>query len=653
MTSVKRRHALLGLGLAAVFLTGASILTLAGEGAPVGPETGPELEACTYLLGPAEFHYALEESWNRISVATESLAQIVRPVIVRSSPLLPATRNNFIDEHIFNRIEQSGMEAAALSSDTEFLRRVTLDLTGRIPDADSIMAFVENTNGAKRDALIDSLAISPEFVDKWTMFFGDLFRLNGQATNINRYTQGRDAFYLYLKDSIAANKPYDQLVREMITATGDNHSNGAANFPVGGRVPGGPIQDTYDGMAVQAASMFLGIQVVDCLLCHDGAGRLDTVNLWGSQQTRFNMWGLSSFFANTVVRGERISSNPTLRRYTVTDNDNPRLGYNLDTDDGNRSSRIPVGDVDEVAPNYPFETPDSNSPFVIAGGVVAGETRRETLADLITGDIQFARAIVNYIWEELMVEPLVGPSDAFDLDRLDPDVALPDGWVVQPTNPALLEALSSWFQQSNFDLRALVTLIAKSRAYQLSGAYPTEWKPEYVPYYARKYARRLDAEEVHDAITKATGIMPVYTIRSRTGTSLPPVQWAMQLPDTREPLSNRRVRFFLDAFGRGDRDQTFRDSDGSVLQALNLMNHDFVNDRINSRRGGSTIGAAIQENDTPTEIIWRLYLATLSRFPSDDEVALLMPLMNELGNAEGAESLQWILMNKLDFLFNY
>ena len=615
----------------------------------------PGLEVCSYLLGPTEFRYAAEESWTRVSAATEAVAQIIRPVIVRSSPLLPAIRINFIDEHIFSRIEQSGMEAAALSSDTEFLRRVTLDLTGRIPDADTVVAFVADTNGAKRDALIDGLAVSPEYVDRWTMFFGDLFRLNGRATNVNRYTQGRDAFYLYLKDAIAANKPYDQLVREMITATGDNHTGGAANFPVGGRVPGGPIQDTYDGMAVQAASMFLGIQVVDCLLCHDGAGRLDTVNLWGSRQTRFNMWGLSSFFANTVVRTERLSRNPTLRRYTVTDNDSPRLGYNLNTDDGNRSSRIPVGDVDEVVPSYPFPIAVTGGPFAGAnpGGLVAGETRRETLANLITGDIQFARAIVNYIWEELMVEPLVSPSNGFDLDRLDPGVALPGEWTVQPTNPELLEAMAEWFQQTSFDLRALVTLIAKSRTYQLSGAYPTEWKPEYVPYYARKYARRLDAEEIHDAITKATGMMPLYPIRSRTGTSLAPVQWAMQFPDTREPGSNRRVRFFLDAFGRGDRDQTFRDSDGSVLQALNLMNHDFVNDRIDSRLGGSTIGTALRENDSPTEIIWRLYLATLSRFPSDDEVALLLPMMNELGNAEGAESLQWILMNKLDFLFNY
>ena len=600
------------------------------------------------FVHPNAFLFDPAEANAELSALTEAVVQYINPVIIRSAPLLPAPRNNFIDEHIFSRIEAAGIEPAPFSSDTEFLRRVTLDLTGRIPSPDEITDFIEDSSSSKREVRIDSLIASTEFIDKWTMFFGDLFKLNGRASNVNRFTQGRDAFYLYLKDSIAGNKPYDTLITEMITATGDNHSLGAANFPVGGIIPMGPVQDTHDGLAAQVASMFLGIQVVDCLLCHDGAGHLEEVSLWGYRQTRHDMWGLSAFFSQTLIQRERISNQPRLIRYNVSDTQRARFSYSLNTTEGNRSARSPVNGVSVVVPKYPFTLPSTD-----IGQVTAGENRREALAEYLTNDIQFARAIVNYVWEELMVEAFVTPSNAFDMDRLDPTSPPPAPWTIQPTNPELLEAMAVWIQQNNFDLRGLIGLITKSRTYQLSAAYPTSWFPEYVPYYARKFARRLDAEEIHDAVMTATGVGASYNIRSRTGSVLGPVQRAMQLPDTREPLSNRRIALFLDSLGRGDRDQTVRSGDSSALQALNLMNHRFIMDRIDADIGTGTIAQILSETLDPTEIIRQMYLATLSRFPSDDEIALLLPMMVQLGSEAGAESLQWILLNKLDFVFNY
>ena len=633
--------------LAALLLLSTVSVVAGSQEAPIPGNFGFDWHGL--LAEPAMFPMAAEAQYSAVSATTENVMQVVEPVMIRSAPISPAPRNNFIDEYIFGRMELMGIEAAALASDAEFLRRVTLDLTGRIPGADDIVAFLEDTNPGKRDLLIDMLLVSPEFVDNWTMFFGDLLKLNGPASNVNRYTQGRDAFYLYLKESIAQNKGYDQLVRELLTATGENHTNGAVNFPVGGIIPMGPRQDTYDGMAVQAASMFLGIRTVDCLLCHDGATRLDTVNLWASRQTRADIWGLSAFFAKTLIRRERLNNRPRLVRFNVSEIDNPRLGYFLNTTDGNRSSRQPIGDISEIQPVYPFELPSTARSTTVG----PGESRRGVLAELITSDPQFARAGVNYIWEELMVQAFVSPSDSFDPDRLDPTVGLPEPWTVQPTNPDLLEALASWFQQNNFDLRALIGLIARSRAYQLSAQYPAEWRPEYVPYYARRFARRLDAEEIHDAITQATGVGANYRIVSRTGTQLPAVGWAMQLPDTREPRSNRRVAFFLDSLGRGNRDQTVRSTEGSSLQALNLMNHDFVNARINANNPNGTIRRILDQTSDPATIIEELYLETLSRYPRADEVAVLLPILATQGNSEGSESIQWILINKLDFIFNY
>src|SRR5262249_55717795 len=159
----------------------------------------------------------------------------------------------------FGRMADAQIQPAPLASDAEYLRRVTLDLTGRIPSAADVEAFLADTNPAKRDLLVDRLIASPEFVDKWTMFFGDLFKVNANSQAINRYAQGRDAFFLYIKGSMISNKPYDQMARELITATGDTFEQGEANWPAGNNVPMGPAQDTYDGHAVNLASMFLGI----------------------------------------------------------------------------------------------------------------------------------------------------------------------------------------------------------------------------------------------------------------------------------------------------------------------------------------------------------------------------------------------------------
>src|SRR5262249_13772055 len=158
--------------------------------------------------------------------------------------------------------------------------------------------------------------------------------------NINRYTQGRDSFYLYLKNAVAGNKPYDQLAREMITAEGDNFEKGEVNWIVGNNVAGGPAQDTYDGQAVNLAGMFLGINAVDCLLCHDGARHLDTVNLWGAKQTRLNMWGLSAYFARSRRANQTYTTTPLSVKYIVSE---AATGdYTLNTTVGNRSARQAV-----------------------------------------------------------------------------------------------------------------------------------------------------------------------------------------------------------------------------------------------------------------------------------------------------------------------
>lgn len=597
---------------------------------------------CSFLKNPSAF-LAKTDNAQRMSDLTARVTTLIYadPAAAPASLQNAIKRNNFIDDYIFGRMATAGIQSAPLTSDAEFLRRVTLDLTGRVPSGSDVDAFLSNTDPSKRDLKVDSLIGTPEFVDKWTMFFGDLFRVNVQTSAINRAVPGRDAFYEYVKGAIASNKPYDQIARDLITGVGDTFAQGEANWPLGNTVAMGPAQDTYDGEAVNLASMFLGINSVDCLLCHNGARHLDTVNLWGAKQVRQNMWGLSAYFARVRMTRQADTTNPQLFKYIITDATTGE--YQLNTTTGNRVARQPINGVATVQPSNPFAS-------VSGSGIANGESRRQAIARQLTGDIQFSRAVVNYVWEKLMVQAFVSPSNAFDLARLDPNNPPPDPWTLQPTNPELLDALARWFQQNQYDLHALMSLIVKSSAYQLSSTYPGTWDTSYVSYYARKYPRRLDAEEIHDAIVKATGVVPTYTI---TGSTLPAVNWAMQFPDTSEPRSNNAVVQFLNSFGRGDRNTTFRRTDSSVLQGLNMMNNAFINTRIHQANAGSRVQSLLAQNSTADVIIRQLIMNTLSRPATSDEVALFTPLFQQQGNKAAAENLQWVLLNKMDFLFNY
>ncbi len=604
------------------------------------PLTSEILDDCSYLRNPDKFTDQIAKHREAVAHETERLSAMRElNSDLKLVPPQDMPRLNFIDNILFDKMAKDSVMSAPLCSDEEFMRRVTLDLTGRIPSADAVKAFVSDTTPTKRDVLIDSLISSPEYLDKWTMYFGDLYKNTAASANITRYAEGRDAFQTFIKNSLIANKRYDQMVREMIAADGDTFAKGEGNWIVGGHVTGGPSQDIMDGMAVQATSTFLGISSLDCLLCHNGAGHLTEVNLWGAQRMRTEAWAMSAYFARTV-KTRQDATNPATGKYFKYILSEATSGeYRLNTTTGNRQPRQPVNGVSTVAPKYILGDSPMN----------ADENRRQAFARLLTSDKQFARATVNYIWEELMVEALVSPSDSFDPARLDPAAQLPAGWSVQPANAELLEALTQDFIASNYDLRALITKIAKSNAYQLSSQYPGNWGLTLVPYYARKYVRRLDAEEIHDAILKATNIGTSFQIKDSLGVVNRTVSWAMQLPDT-TTASNT----FLDSFLRGNRDDNLRSADATVLQALNLMNSSFVSSRIHQSNANSSVATLLANQAlTSTEIINQLYLNTLSRRPTTAEVDYLLPLFSSLGRKEATESLQWTLLNKMDFIYNY
>ena len=254
---------------------------------------------CRFQRDPAEFLNRSERIRGEIDLRARLLRfgrEAVRPVAADSLP-----SRNFIDQEILGKLTTKSVMAASLSSDEEFLRRVTLDLTGGLPEPDEIRAFVAEPSPAKRDAAIDRLLASPQFVDRWSMWMGDLLQNTATLVNAasNRNAEGRNAFHAYIRDAVGKDKPLSVIASEVVAAKGNNYESdsGAANFPMGASTSMGPIQDTYDTMLVRTATTFLGLGHYDCVLCHDGRGRLNQVSAWGSRQTRLGAQSMAAFFS--------------------------------------------------------------------------------------------------------------------------------------------------------------------------------------------------------------------------------------------------------------------------------------------------------------------------------------------------------------------
>jgi hypothetical protein len=358
------------------------------------------------------------------------------------------------------------------------------------------------------------------------------------------------------------------------------------------------------------------------------------VNTSLARRARSEFWSNAAFFARTSALP--IDSGTSGVEYNVTDNTTGE--YRLNTTTGNKTPRQPAtGQASTVDPK-----------FILSGDAPqSGETRRHAYGRILTANPQFARAAVNYVWKAVFGVGIVEPADSFDLLRQDP-ATLATGATLQPTHPQLLTQLANSFAASNYDLRALIRTIVQSNAYQLSSRYtPGEWSEAWAPYYARHYPRRLMAEEVLDAVFKATNVGPgtSLTVSNATPSNVPR---AMMLPD---PFEGGAFRNLLNAFERGNRDDDLRTSDGSIVQGLAMMNDANIINRIHVTASGSTTQTLVKTSD-PQAIVDGLYLATLSRYPTDAERAQAVAYLKSGELAKKSEDLQFALFNKVEFLFD-
>lgn len=566
-------------------------------------------------------HRALFQSAPDLKQAAAAITAQVAPGAGKRSPVQKIARRNFIDEHVFGRMEKDGVPHAPIASDEEFARRAWLDATGRIPPYDQLGAFLADKDLEKRVKLVDRLIASPGFIDKWTYYFEDLFRAGG------RMGAGLNLFHYWVREWLRLDRPYNEVVTDLLTGGGKSSFSVpgglyfARDFVKAKDDPESPdgmdlvnIPDTVDEFTVTYSKVFLGMNLA-CISCHDGKNHLEKVNIYLTGKKREDFFRQAGFFGKT-------------RQIMNWEN-----GYQANTE----------YTVDDVAPGYDTKAESivriprsggSGKPrFILSGEEPRpGHNERDELARILTSHIQFSKATTNRIWGELMGFGIVEPVDDFDLGRPD-----------QPSNPELLTALATNFQQSNYSFRKLVRTIMTSNAYQLSSRFDGEWKDQYAAYYARKYVRMLTAAELHDAIALATAKPGKFA----SGEAKVPMVQQMSEPKK----ADKEVQGFMKTFGQSNRDDMPKKTPPSSLQAMLLMQSKIITDRVLAM-GGSRIEALLKETTTDQELLDRLWLTTLSRNATAAEREVALKALAK-DRRRGAENLQWALINSPEFIFNY
>ena len=359
----------------------------------------------------------------------------------------PTPEYNFVDAHVNNKLQRSKILPSGLCTDAEFLRRVSIDLTGLPPTPDAVNKFLDDKRDSqtKRAAKIEELISSPEFVDHWTLKWSDLLMANRKYIK----EKGVWAFRNWIRNAIATNEPYDKFVYELMTANGSTYENPAANYYRIAREP----KEVMENMT----QVFLGTRF-QCNQCHDHPFE---------RRTQEQYYELSAYFSG-VGRKKGVLPDEEII-YTLR----------------NPQPVVHPGTNQTVPAEFPFDFPNEK--------IDAQAHRRIQLAEWLTAreNPYFAKSLVNRYWSYFLGRGIIDPVD--DIRASNP-----------PSNPELLQALTDDFLAHNFDLKHLIRTIVRSHTYQRSYK-ANDWNEEDSVNFSHAIPRRLSAEELFDAILVATG----------------------------------------------------------------------------------------------------------------------------------------------------
>ena len=431
----------------------------------------------------------------------------------------PLPQHNYIDTHIDAKLQKLKIQPSGLTDDATFLRRVTLDLTGQLPTPDEVRGFLADTTPTKlkRSKWIDKLIARPSYTDYWTIKWGDLL----QSSRKYLGEKGTFAFREWIRDSIATNKPYDKMARELLTSRGSSYEDPAGNYFRATREPKPTMEKT--------TQVFMGVRLV-CAQCHDHPFERWTQNQY---------YQMAAFFSAVGLRpGYEIGEEIVFDQRADYDMKHPK------------DSRV-VAPEFLVASTVPVPIPND-------------DRRRDALATWLASKQNpfFAKAIANRVFSYFFGRGIIDPVD--DIRASNPAV-----------NPALLDALTKDLTDHNFDIQYLMRTIANSRAYQ-AAITPNEWNDKDTDNFSHAAPRRVGAEALMDAVASAAGARPNFP-------EVPEDTSATQLPDPHVGKDGFLDLFGRPS--RESACECERRVDLSLPQALNLVNGRTISDAVADPKG--------------------------------------------------------------------
>jgi hypothetical protein len=533
------------------------------------------------------------------SVLVRAGGQVASASIGVIGPALSAypavTRNNFIDDHVFAKLRKFQIVPSELADDSEFLRRVCLDLVGVLPPPERVREFLAGRDPQKREKVIDALIASPEFVDYWTFRFADLFRVSIFGNGLS--PKWMEEYWEWIRANIQNNRPYDEVARERIAVEG--YRPPSRHF-----LPYNQIGTPNEAMA-EEVRVFLGRRL-DCAQCHN-----HPYENWSQDQ----FWGMAAFFSRMFRMGQVVVDHPA------------------DMDLGTR-------DVDASMALLHPRTKTVVKPALLDNSPVqltAGGNPRQELARWMTSHPYFAEAAVNRIWGYFFARGIVDPVDDFRSTN-------------PPTHPELLAALAKDFREHGHELRRLMKIIVSSRAYQLSHR-PNPTNRDDVTNYSRSLARGLDAEVLLDAVADVTGIPETFSTAITDGATVgeaPAGTRAVQLRDPDTFFSR-----FLELYGRSNRGAVpERNNKPNLSQAMHVLAGATYVDRLD--RPNSRLAKLLASGAGDEQIFTDFYLAALSREPAADELQQLKTILAQRGDRQaGLREFVWALISSREFAENH
>jgi Protein of unknown function (DUF1553)/Protein of unknown function (DUF1549) len=501
---------------------------------------------------------------------------------------------NVVDEMTAKKWRELGLAPSDASTDEAFIRRAYLDITGTLPDAKAVLDFASDKSADKRDKMIDKLVDSPEYAYYFANKWADVLRVKRRG-QVGR-AAGTFAFHSWIQEAMATDMPYDQFVRDIVCATGDELKS--------------PPTVWYKEVASaenfvdDVSQVFLG-QRMACANCHH-----HPYEKWSQD----DYWGLAAFYGRV---GKKQLNTPG----RVNDGQGRNQLVYVRSNGSVTNKR-----TNKTAPLKPLDA----EPLDVDGV----DDPRQRLADWMADAKNpfFARAVANRYWAHFFGRGIVDPID--DLRVTNP-----------PSNPELLDALAKSLVDNKFSLKALVKTICKSRTYSLS-ANPTEFNKSDKQSFARYYPKRLAAEVVFDAVCKLTD-SPSQFGGLPADRNAP--QRAIMLPD--ESFTS----YFLDVFGRPQRISACeceRVNEASLAMTLHMLNSQEVQDKI--ARGGARADKLAKDPRPDDEKVAELFVAAIGKKPTAEQLDMAKQHLakHAKDKKQAYENIVWALLNTKAFLFN-